>query len=72
MKYATPYKYAQLCGVSRQAIYQRIASGTLKTESFTNPLTSEVIAVINLKTYPPTKGKTKDEIPIMKIKKLKN
>lgn len=30
MKYVTPYKYASLCGVKPQAIYQRIAKGTLE------------------------------------------
>lgn len=30
-KFTTPYKYAKLCGVTSQAIYDRIKNGTLKT-----------------------------------------
>jgi hypothetical protein len=30
MKYVTPYQYAKLCGLTRQAIYNRINKGTLE------------------------------------------
>lgn len=56
MKYATPYKYARLCGVSTQAIYDRIKSGSLKTED-REDINGEIKAVVNLKKFPPSKGK---------------
>lgn len=56
MKYVTPYKYAKLCGVSSQAIYDRIKSGSLETIEKTD-FQGEVKRVIDLKKYPPSKGK---------------
>lgn len=56
MKYATPYKYAALCGVSTQAIYDRIKSGTLETVE-KEDISGEVKRVIDLKKYPPSKGR---------------
>lgn len=56
MKYATPYKYAKLCGVSTQAIYDRIKNGSLTTVQ-KEDITGQVKNVIDLKKYPPVKGK---------------
>lgn len=56
MKYATPYKYASLCKVSPQAIYDRIKSGSLETVE-KEDISGEVKRVIDLKKYPPKKGR---------------
>lgn len=56
MKYATPYKYAGLCKVSPQAIYDRIKSGSLETIE-KEDISGEVKRVIDLKKYPPSKGR---------------
>jgi hypothetical protein len=56
MKYATPIQYSKLCGISPQAVYDRIAKGTLETlekEDFTGQLKQ----VIDLKKYPPARLK---------------
>jgi hypothetical protein len=54
--YATPYRYAKLCGVSTQAIYDRIKSGSLTTED-RKDINGDLKPVINLKKYPPSKGR---------------
>lgn len=56
MKYATPYKYAKLCGVSTQAIYDRIKNGSIQTVD-KEDLQGELKRVIDLKKFPPSKGK---------------
>lgn len=56
--YATPYRYAKLCGVSTQAIYDRIKSGSLTTEE-REDINGEIKTVVNLKKFPPSKGKQK-------------
>jgi hypothetical protein len=61
MKYATPYKYAKLCGVSTQAIYDRIKNGSLETVN-REDLHGEMKRVIDLKKYPPSKGKTQNRL----------
>jgi hypothetical protein len=54
MKYATPYKYAKLCGVSTQAIYDRIKNGSLQTIE-KEDLNGDKKRVIDLKKFPPGK-----------------
>lgn len=56
MKYATPYKYAKLCRVSTQAIYDRIKNGSLNTIE-REDINGEIKRVIDLKKFPPSKGK---------------
>lgn len=54
--HATPYKYAKLCGVSTQAIYDRLKSGSLKTIE-KEDINGDLRVVIDLKLFPPSKGK---------------
>lgn len=54
-KFATPYKYAKLCGLSSQAIYKRIKAGTLTVKTIKDQLTGEDKQVIDLAKFPPTK-----------------
>jgi predicted DNA-binding protein YlxM (UPF0122 family) len=56
MKYATIKQYADLSGVSHQAIYDRIKSGSITTVE-KEDFTGEVKTVIDLKKYPPSKGR---------------
>jgi hypothetical protein len=51
MKYVTPYQYAKLCGVSPQAIYDRIKSGSLPTETVKTVIGEK--RLINLSQNPP-------------------
>lgn len=62
-KYATPYKYAKLCGISTQAVYDRIKNGSLKTVEKID-LNGDTKNYIDLKKFPPSKGrKNKENIP---------
>jgi hypothetical protein len=61
MKYATPYKYAKLCGVSTQAIYDRIKNGSLETVE-KEDFHGEKKRVIDLKKFPPLKGKSNKKL----------
>jgi hypothetical protein len=54
LRYATPYRYAKLCGVSTQAIYDRIKNGSLTT-IFKDDLNGDRKRVIDLKKFPPGK-----------------
>jgi len=56
--YLSPYKYAELCEVSTQAIYDRIKSGSLKTVTKILP-DGEVKEYIDLTKFPPSKGRGK-------------
>lgn len=51
-RYATPYKYAKLCGVSTQAIYDRIKNGSLQTEDKEN-INGDLVRVVDLEKFPP-------------------
>jgi len=57
-KFCTRYKYAQLCGVSTQAIDSRIKSGSLKTVLKKDP-SGEMKVYIDLTKFPPSKGSGK-------------
>ena len=52
MKYTTPYKYASLCGISTQAVYQKIAKGHIQKVQIPN---AEGIMkdYIDLEKFPP-------------------
>ena len=50
--YVTPYHYAQLCGLTRQAIYNRIDKGTLPVVRLEGP-TGKLIAYIDTEAFPP-------------------
>ena len=54
-RYATLTQYAQLCGVSRQAIHQRVQSGALQVKEI-NDVTGATIKVVDLKKFPPVKS----------------
>ncbi|GAB4023255.1 hypothetical protein GCM10028808_73140 [Spirosoma migulaei] len=59
MKYATPYQYAKLCNVSTQAIYKRIAAGTLEKVQIPDP-TGALKDYIDTEKFPPENiGKNK-------------
>lgn len=49
-------QYARLCGVSHQAIHDRIRRGILKAEAKTD-VTNRKILMIDAKKYPPRKLK---------------
>ncbi|WP_276499852.1 hypothetical protein [Pontibacter litorisediminis] len=51
-KYVTPYKYAQLCGVSTTAINNRIKNGQLEVEEIENPIDGSVKRYVNTEKYP--------------------
>ncbi len=51
-KFTTPYKYAKLCGVTSQAIYDRIKNGTLKTVD-KKDVCGTVKRYIDLEKFPP-------------------
>lgn len=60
MKYATPYQYAKLCRVSTQAIYSRIAKGTLVKVQIPDP-TGALKDYIDVEKFPPENiGKGKE------------
>ncbi|SFF39644.1 hypothetical protein [Spirosoma endophyticum] len=50
--YVTPYHYAQLCGLTRQAIYNRIIKGTLPVVRLKGPR-GEPIGYIDTEAFPP-------------------
>ncbi|SFF21703.1 hypothetical protein [Spirosoma endophyticum] len=52
MRYVTPYHYAKLCGLTRQAIYNRINTGTLLVVLLEGP-TGELIRYIDVEACPP-------------------
>jgi hypothetical protein len=55
-KLYSPYKYADLCGVSTQAIYQRIRLGTLITVSIPDA-SGKKKNYIDISKYPPNRKK---------------
>lgn len=55
-KYCTPYQYANLCGVSTQAIYQRIKLGKVSTVDIPD-ISGVTKRYIDLKKFPPRKGR---------------
>lgn len=65
MKYLTPSQYAKTCGVSRQAIYDRLTAGTLHTVE-KQDFTGKTVQVIDLKKYPPMKGRRKKNLTTYK------
>lgn len=56
-RYVTIKQYAEMCGVSHQAIYDRLKaeSPSLRTEEKTS--FGKVIQVIDTKKFPPVKGR---------------
>ena len=52
-RYVTPYKYAQLVGVSTTAINNRIKNGLLTVEEFENPVDGSVKRYVDTEKYPP-------------------
>jgi hypothetical protein len=58
-KYVTPYKYAQLCGVSATAINNRIRNEQLQVVELSQP-DGSVKRYIDTEAYPP--AKTKQEL----------
>ncbi|NDU96877.1 hypothetical protein [Spirosoma terrae] len=58
MKYATPYQYAKLCGVSTQAIYSRIAKGLIEKIQIPDP-TGALKDYIDTEKYPPERLRKK-------------
>ncbi|CAN5393441.1 hypothetical protein BH09BAC4_BH09BAC4_16040 [soil metagenome] len=52
MRYVTPYHYAKLCGLTRQAIYNRINTGTLSVLLLEGPA-GEPIRYIDVEAHPP-------------------
>jgi hypothetical protein len=60
MNYVTPYQYAKLCGVSSQAIYNRIAKGLLEKVQFPDP-TGATKDYIDIDKYPPERLRKKSE-----------
>ena len=60
MSYVTPYRYARLCGVSPQYIYQRLAAGTLQKHTQPQP-NGTVRVFIDTEAYPPERLRKKSE-----------
>ncbi|WP_164851245.1 hypothetical protein [Larkinella soli] len=54
MNYVTPYKYAKLCGVSHQAIYERIQRGLIEVVQIPSP-DGQVKNYIDTDRFPPQK-----------------
>lgn len=53
-KFVTPYKYAQLCGVSTAAIYQRISRGILEVKEVIG-VDETVKKYIDTEKFPPSR-----------------
>lgn len=53
-RFVTPYKYAELCGVSHQAINQRIMNKSIEVT-----LSGDGHRLIDTEKFPPTKGRVK-------------
>lgn len=54
-RYVTPYKYAQLCGVSDSAIYSRINRGVLGVIEKEDEMDGTIKRYIDTEKYPPSK-----------------
>ncbi len=51
-RFVTPYKYAQLCGVSATAINRRIERGQLEVMEMTNPIDGTSKRYIDTSKFP--------------------
>jgi hypothetical protein len=58
-KYATPYKWAKLAGLTTQAVYARLKAGTLETVR-REDLNGEVRRVIDLAKFPPERARDRE------------